>query len=259
MELVVMITLASLVGGAFSLVGGIVLLYREELARRISIYLVSFAAGTLLSVAFLDLMPEALEAVEEAGGPVEWIFSAAIIGFLFFFLIEGLLFRIHHHHNSEEGEFCKDEHVTRAPTLLIIGDTLHNFLDGVAITTAFLIDPSVGIVTSLAVAAHEIPQEIGDFSVMIHAGWDKRSVFLWNLFPALATTVGALLTLALRNSLEPILGYLLAGTAGVFIYIAASDLVPELYHVTRRDKIAKTVPLFFLGILIMSFVTRLVE
>lgn len=254
-----MITLASLIGGAFSLIGGVILLYREELARRISIYLVSFAAGTLLTVAFLDLMPEALEAIEMAGNPAEWVFSAAFIGFLLFFLIEGLLFRIHHHHNSEEGEFCKDEHVTRAPALLIIGDTLHNFLDGIAITTAFLIDPSVGIVTAIAVAAHEIPQEIGDFSVMIHAGWNKISVFLWNLFPALATTVGALLTLTLRNSIEPALGYLLAGTAGVFVYIAASDLVPELYHITRRDKIAKTVPLFFLGIIIMVLVTRLVE
>jgi len=254
-----LIVLFSLIGGAFSIIGGLLLLYREDIARKLSIYLLSFAAGTLLAVAFLDLLPEALEALLDQGAEPAGIFMAAIGGFLLFFLVEGLLFQLHHHHAAEDDDHCKDTHVSKAPTLLVVGDTLHNLVDGIAITSAFLISIPTGIGTAIAVAAHEIPQEIGDFSVMIHAGWKRKEIILWNLLPALATTVGAIITFLLRDKIEFILGYLLAGTAGIFIYIAASDLLPELYHVSRRDQLKKTIPLLFLGIIVMAIGITLAE
>lgn len=208
----------SLIGGLFSLVGGIVLIKNKKTADGLAKYATPFAAGVLLAAAFSDLLPEAMHDVEPRS-----ILLAALGGLLGFFFLERFLRFFHHHH----------EHDTKAKSsssLIIIGDTLHNALDGVAIGAAFLISPSTGIIATIAVAAHEIPQEIGDFGLLLKNGMAKKKVILFNVLSALATTVAAVLVYAIGDSDSSVIPYLLAITAGFFIYIASSDIIPEIHE-----------------------------
>ncbi|OGH43362.1 MAG: hypothetical protein A3H50_01605 [Candidatus Levybacteria bacterium RIFCSPLOWO2_02_FULL_37_10] len=211
----------TLIGSVFSLIGGVVILFKEKLALRISHLLFSFAAGTLLGTAFFDLLPEA---ASNAPKDIN-IFLWALIGFLVFFLIERFIHRFHHHHEHPAEPALK-------PTvaLITLGDSVHNFIDGVAIAASFLVNIPLGIVTSLAVAAHEIPQEIGDFSILLHKGVDRKKVLLLNLLSSAAAIVGAVLTFLMADFVTGLLPVFLSVTAGFFIYIAASDLIPEIHE-----------------------------
>ena len=218
----------TLIGSVFSLIGGIVLLFKEKLALRISHLLFSFAAGTLLGTAFFDLLPEAASNAADAASNASKninIFLWALIGFLFFFLIERFIHWFHHHHEHPAEPALK-------PTvaLITLGDSVHNFIDGVAIAASFLVNIPLGIVTSLAVAAHEIPQEIGDFSILLHKGVDRKKVLLLNLLSSAAAIVGAVLTFLMADFVTGLLPVFLSVTAGFFIYIAASDLIPEIHE-----------------------------
>lgn len=250
MGILAYIILFSLIGGIFSLIGGVVLLWKEFFAKKISIYLLSFAAGTLLAAVFFDLLPEALEIAE---GLEINVFLYVLLGFTVFFLIENLFFKVHHHISSGNNHETEHKMLDTAPNLLLIGDSVHNFLDGVAITAAFLVNIPLGVTTALVVAAHEIPQEIGDFSVMLHAAWKKRKIIVWNTLSALMTTVGALAAFGLRGFIEPAIPHLLALTSGLFIYIAATDLLPEIGHTTNKKHLAISVLVFLLGILTVWF------
>lgn len=218
------------IGSILSLVGGIVLLYQEKLALKISHFLASFAAGTLLGAAFFDLLPEAAhEAASNAAGAEESIFIWVLLGMLSFFLLERFIYWFHHHHEHEDPNKQK-------PTvpLIILGDSVHNFIDGVAIAATFLVSVPLGITTALAVAAHEIPQEIGDFGILLHRRLPKKKILIANILSALTAVVGALLTYWGGAMLTEILPVLLAITAGFFIYIAASDLIPEIHEENRK-------------------------
>ncbi len=208
----------SLVGGVFSLVGGILLLQNKKTANGLAKYATPFAAGVLLAAAFTDLLPEAMH----EGEPRD-VLVATLCGLLGFFFLERYLRFFHHHH--EHGKNNR----TSSP-LIIIGDTLHNALDGIAIGAAFLVSPGTGIVAAVAVAAHEIPQEIGDFGLLLKNGMDKSKVIWVNVLSALATTVTAVITYAIGDSDSSFIPYLLAITAGFFIYIAASDIIPEIHE-----------------------------
>jgi zinc and cadmium transporter len=246
------IVLFSMIGGVFSLVGGMILLWKEALARKLSIYLISFAGGALLGAAFLELIPESLEIGETLAIESSTVIIFTLLGFLIAFLIEGLLLQIHHHvNNHHTGHEHDHGTLDTRPWLLLIGDSIHNFVDGFAITASFLASIPLGIATSLVVAAHEIPQEIGDFSIMIHAGWKKWRVVFWNIASALLTTVGALAAYAARDFLTPYIPHLLAGTAGLFIFIAASDILPEFGHANHFEKRWRITPIFFTGILLI--------
>ncbi len=250
MSLLAKILIASFLSGVLSLFAGILLLGRPGWVRKFSIHFISFAVGALLAAAFLDLFPEALEFAENTGLETNRIFVAALSGILAFFLLEKLIFKYHPHHHGEEGqEKIEAEHHHATPTLLLIGDTIHNFIDGVVIAVTFLAEPALGILTAVAVAAHEIPQEIGDFSVMLHHNWSRRKVLWSNVVSAIASLVGATLAYLLRDTFEPYLPQLLAFTAGVFIYIASSDLIPDLSHESGKDKLSHIAILVFLGIL----------
>lgn len=259
MNLLLLVIVYSLVGGILSTLGGVILLWRERLMERMSVYLMSFAAGTLLGAAFLDLLPEALEAGEKAGLEARSIAFYALLGFITFFVIEGILFHLHHHGHAGHEQIEAVTPRRSAPWLIVFGDSVHNFIDGIAITAAFLANVPLGITTAFAVAAHEVPQEISDFSIMLRGGWEKKKVLLGNLIPALMTTVGALVALSLRAVIEPALGVLLALATGFFIYISASDLVPELQHLTRRETMTRTFPPFFVGMIVVYILARLVE
>lgn len=236
MGILAYILLFTFLGSVVSLVGGILLLAREKFALKISHFLASFAAGTLLGTVFFDLLPEAAEA---EGGGVN-IFFWALAGILIFFLLERF---IHHHDHHDHGTNHDDKRSVVA--LIVIGDSLHNFIDGVAMAATFLVSIPLGVVTSLAVAAHEIPQEIADFGLMLNKGVNRKRVLLLNLFSAMIALVGAVLTYLAKDSIQGLLPVILSLTSGFFIYIAVANLIPEI-HLQEREKIAfwETVMLF---------------
>ncbi len=257
--LLVSIIISSLIGGVFSLIGGFFLLWKSEFTKRIIIHLITFAAGTLLGVAFLDLLPEAFEAYpNEPAQLLPWVLG----GIVAFYLIEAILIRLHSH---DETEMVVSHHTedhshrpARAslPLFITLGDGIHNFVDGIAITAAFLVSIPTGIVTTLAIAAHEIPQEISDFSVLIHGGLSRRRVAWLNVGAALMTTLGATLAYLFRDTLTPYLPYVLALTAGIFIYIASSDLIPEIQaHHHRKDKPAHTMIILVVAVVLVGYIT----
>lgn len=230
----------SLIGGVFSLIGGVLLLSRKSSTEALAKYATPFAAGALLAAAFFDLLPEALHQI-----PIESAMKFVLGGVVLFFLVEHFLHWFHHHHDDHQNE------TTPAP-LVIVGDTVHNLLDGIAIGAAFLIDVPTGIVTAIAVSAHEIPQEIGDFGLLLRFGYSRRKTLIINVVTALASTFGAVMTFWLGSRFDLPIGILLAITAGMFIYIASSDLIP-LVHEQSKKKTAghMAVGLFLLGILIV--------
>lgn len=238
----------SLVGGIVSLIGGILLLRKKSLAEVLAKYATPFAAGVLLATAFGDLLPESLEKTEENKA----VMLAALGGILGFFMLERFLRWFHHHHEHEGKEKASS-------SLIIIGDTLHNALDGIAIGAAFLIDTPTGIITTAAVATHEIPQEIGDFSLLLKNGMKKSTVLLANLMSALATTATAMIVFQIGDSKDFPLPALLAITAGFFIYIATSDIIPEIHEKLKDNSVDFRPWLLLLGvgiILVISPITH---
>lgn len=226
MDVLAYILFFTFLGSIVSLIGGALLLVKAKFALKISHFLSAFAAGALLGTAFFDLLPEATEAAK--GSQIN-IFLWTLIGILVFFFIERF---IHHHAQSHDPK----EKKTVIP-LIVIGDSVHNFIDGVAIAGTFLISVPLGIITSLAVAAHEIPQEIGDFGLMLNRGVARKKVLLINFCSALAAMAGAILTYLAKDSIEGLLPVVLGLTSGFFIYIALANLIPEI-HSREDQKIA---------------------
>lgn len=213
----------SLAGGIVSLAGGVLLLSKKGMAKKLAYYATPFAAGALLAAVFLDLLPDGLEASSS-----KTVLTATLIGMLVFFFAERFL-RWFHHHHEDEGDAA-------SRPLIIVGDLIHNAMDGVAIAAAFLLDPATGVVTTIAVAAHEIPQEIGDFGLLLARGMSRRKVLLVNILSALATTVTAVITYALGSGDKLPVGFLLGLSAGFLLYIAASDVIPSIHEHTSQNK-----------------------
>lgn len=238
-----LLLLFALAGSVVSLLGGLFLLYSKRGAQRLQRFAVPFAAGALLAASFFDLLPDALG----HGGTDVLIW--ALVGFLTFFVMERFLRWFHHHHEHEGG------HDQANRSLIIIGDTLHNFIDGLAIGAAFLVSPATGIITTLAIAAHEIPQEIGDFGYLLSKGMAKKRVLLVNVFSALATVVGAVLVFGAGQAIQLPTEVLLALTAGFFIYIAASDIIPTIHQkANTREANIETVTLLA-AVVLVGFTT----
>lgn len=167
-------------------------------------------------------------------------------------------FHHHHFHGQDENSHIpfKDKPTAQ---LIIIGDSIHNFIDGVVIAATFMVDIPLGIVTTLAVAAHEIPQEVGDFGIMLKRGLAKKKVILFNLFSACTSILGALLTYFAGETIESYLPIFLSMTAGFFIYIAASDLIPEIHEENRRNFAIYETLLLLSGVMLIYFSIRLFE
>jgi len=200
------------------MIGGVALLAKESVARKISIYLVSLAAGALLGAAFLELLPEA---IEMAGDNIKSVLLLAVVGIGVLLFFEKAL-RWYHCHDQEVCDYHSFS------TTVLVGDAVHNFLDGVAIALSFSISVPAGIATGLAVFLHEIPQEMGDFGVLLHSGYTKSKVLFYNFLTALTALMGAVIGYALLPVIGGAIPYLLAFAAGTFIYISTSDLIPEL-------------------------------
>lgn len=218
----------SLVGGLFSLIGGVIFLSSKKIALSLIKYAVPFAGGSLLGAVFLDLLKEAVHE-----GVIESALMFTLAGIMGFFVLEKLITWVHHHHNDKEND---SHHKDAKIPLIVIGDTMHNFVDGIAIGAAFLISPVSGIVTALVVAAHEIPQEVGDFSLLLSKGMSRKKVLLVNVFSALASTLGAVLFYLIGDALNVSLGPVLGLTSGIFVYIALSDVIPEIHRQEAKTK-----------------------
>ena len=210
------LTLAGSLGGA--LVASALLFFNDRLRVQLVPWLVSYAVGTLLGVALLVLLPEALEHLSAKA-----VLGSLLAGIMLFFLLEKLvLWRHCHTHDCEA-------HGMAAP-MVIIGDAFHNFLDGVIIGTAVRTSIPLGVSTALAVATHEIPQEIGDMAILLHAGYSRRKALVLNLVSGVSAVLGALVAVLALEWVPQITQYVLSVAAAGFLYIAMADLIPDLHR-----------------------------
>ena len=260
MPLLVWIILFSIVGGLLSaMAAAVFLLFPDRHRERILPHFVSFAIGALLGAAFLALIPHAIQQ-----GAIEFhqLGLTLLVGLLGFFLMEKLVLWRHCHEHSCEAHsppVTGHSHHHIAPTdlqrqnaagtLILIGDGIHNLVDGVLIAAAFLTDIHLGIITSLAVAAHEIPQEVGDFAVLLHSGFSKSKAFLYNIISSLSTVVGALVAYWSFQDALHVIPYVLAIAASSFIYIAVADLIPGLHKRIEFRETVRQIVLISLGVI----------
>ena len=231
------IVLLSLLGGAIALLGGLIFLFVKKWSDTLTKYSVPFAAGVLVTVALIGLLPEVVHQVGEKG------FFVVLITFFGAYLFEQFACDLHHHDHNHDG----DPSCTTSIPLIIMGDTLHNFIDGVAIAAAYLLNPGLGLVTALSTLLHEIPHEIGDFGILLKAGWKKRKILTVNLISSLFTVAGALMVYFMNFS-GAMIGNLLAVAAGMFLYLGASDFLP---HANEGASKSKSVLVLILGALVM--------
>jgi|APSaa5957512535_1039671.scaffolds.fasta_scaffold00607_16 zinc and cadmium transporter len=216
---IIWIIIFSLLGSIVSAGGAALLLYFSEgLRRLLTPNLISYATGTLLGAAFLGMLPHAFDHAQVAP-----ILASVLAGIMFFFLLEKMVIWRHCH-----VEGCEVH--GSAGTLIIFGDAFHNFFDGVVIAAAFLTSIPLGVATGLAVIAHEIPQEIGDFAILLDSGYSKQKALLYNLLASITTLPGAVIAYFFLRETQTIVPYILAISAASFIYIAIADLIPKLHQ-----------------------------
>lgn len=210
--------------------------------------LTSFASGVLLATSLLHLAPEAVETLEARS-----VFIVIFLSVITFFVLERLVLWHHHH---EEDDCCSPH---PSAWFITFGDSLHNFLDGVLIAGTFLVDPALGLITAFAVSAHEIPQEIADFSIMVAGGIKRKQALLLNLVSAMSAVLGALVAYFFAFSMEWITPYIIAFSAGMFLYISLSDLIPQLHSHKLIDNKQKwnQMALFFIAVSIIAGVSMM--
>lgn len=239
------ILIAVALGSVVSLAGGFGLLgLSPKTIRRAEHLFVAVAAGALLGAALIDLLPEAIELGPDVA-PL-----GLLIGLGSFFLLERAL-NWFHHHRHEPGEG-----IDRTATLVIISDTLHNFVDGAAIAIAFIASPELGILTAVAVGLHEIPQEVGDFALLLSRGFSRGKVLMINIFSALVAFAGAGTAYLLADTVAGLLPWLLAGTAGMFLYISLSNLIPDLHRKHERGLVWLETMVLIGAVLLVGVVTE---
>ncbi|MEM4271760.1 MAG: ZIP family metal transporter [Candidatus Pacearchaeota archaeon] len=222
-------------------IGIITFALREKLLEKLLLVLVALSAGALMGGAFLHLIPEAIERFTIAS-----VFIYLLIGFSLFFLIEKVL----HWRHCHKGK-CK---IHSFAHMNLIGESVHNFIDGLIIAASFVINLPLGIASTIAVAMHEIPQEIGDFGVLVYGGYKKGKALMLNFFVALSVVLGGIFGYFFLEQVNALTGFLIPFAAGGFIYIAASDLIPELRRETEIDKSLTTFGVFIIGLAIMLVV-----
>jgi zinc and cadmium transporter len=221
-------------------VGALFLLLRRKLFDKILLTLVAFSAGALIGSAFLHLIPESLERFDST------ISLYVLIGFIFFFFVESIL-HWRHCHNLK----CTIHKVRTFAYMNLIGEAIHNFIDGLIIATSFVVDIKLGIITSFAIALHEIPQEISDIGVLVYGGFNKIKALILNFSVALTVVLGGIFGYYLVELVSEFIIFLLPFAAGGFIYIAASDLIPEIRKEVGIKKSLITFGIFLIGILVM--------
>jgi len=269
--------LVILVIGSLSLIGVFMISIREKTLDKILFILVAFATGTILASALFDLIPESIHHLEElnsggAGIAENLVFVFIIFGFVIFFVIERFIYWFHGHaHEKEnklvcytglgEGEdysLSRDSGVKSFALLNLIGDGLHNYLDGIIIMVAFLSGTRNGIIITLAVLFHEFPQEIGDFGILLYGGFSKKKALLFNFISGMIALLGGLTAFFLSNTIDMFNLFFLAFSGGGFLYIASTELMPELIKEKDLKKSIVQALIFICGIiLVISIVIAL--
>ena len=264
MSLWALIIIFTAVGGVLSVMAAAVFLLLPDHRRNAVLpHGISFAIGALLAVAFWDLIPEAFSIVKPE--QFQALSGTILAGILGFFVLEKLLVWRHCHSGSCEAHGDEDDHghghnaTKSAGALIILGDSIHNFVDGVLIAAAFLTDVQLGIVTSLAVAAHEIPQEVGDFAILLHSGYSKTKALFYNVLASLTTVLGGMLAYFGLEDLHDSLPYFLALAASGFIYIAVADLIPSLHKKTDMKTSLQQITLIAMGVLVICLLNGVVK
>ena len=255
MSILVWIFIASFFGGTLSML--CVALFALNVRAHWVGALVSYAIGALLGAVFLDILPEAIKLSPNT----TTVSGTVLFGILLFFTLEKLLIWRHCHHDHCEAHKphadAAHDH-GRSGTMVIVGDTFHNFIDGIIIAAAFLTDIHLGVVTSLAIIAHEIPQEVGDFAILLHSGYGKLRAFQMNLVSSFATVVGGVLGYLTLQTMQSWTPSLLALAASSLIYVAVADLIPGLHKRTRLRDTLQQVVLIVLGVGTVALMNALI-
>jgi zinc and cadmium transporter len=234
MPVLAWIIVASVAGGVLSVVAAAALALNAR-AAHVSV-LISYAVGALLGAAFLEILPHAFAIARS----FEQVTGTILAGILLFFVLEKLVLWRHCHEEqceAHEAQSAQHDH-GRSGMMIMIGDTFHNFVDGILIATAFLADVQLGLVTAIAIITHEVPQEVGDFLVLLHSGYSKRYAFALNVLSSLAMMVGGVFAYFALQTMQQSIPPLLALAAASMIYVAVADLIPGLH---RRPEIHHTV------------------
>lgn len=234
-------TIGSLVAvSALSFIGALSLAFGQDRLKRALLYLVSFSAGALLGDVFLHILPE-ISRVHFGAKEGAYVLG----GILLFFIFEKYM---HWHHSHMEHR----EEIHAVVYLSIVGDALHNFMDGLIIAGSFLVSPALGLATTLAVIFHEIPHELGNFAILVHGGWSPKKALLYNFLSSFAAIFGGIIVLLLAKNLASAPTLLLALGASSFIYVSLSDLIPEIHKELDRLKSVFLLMAFVLGIAVMG-------
>jgi len=244
MSILFCILVSTFLVSLIAFIGILVLFLKEELLNKILLILVAFSAGALIGGAFLHLIPEAIEKVGIDEAALSNLFLYLIFGFCTFFILENFI-RWHHHHAVSHPEIMPFSY------LILVSDGIHNFIDGLIIAASFVVSFPIGIATTLAVVLHEIPQEIGDFGVLIYGGFKKVKALFLNFLSAIFAIFGGFLGFLLSEKIGESIIFLLPFAAGTFIYIASSDLLPEIKHKESLKKSLVHFFVFLLGIILM--------
>ncbi|EKD80744.1 MAG: zinc/iron permease [uncultured bacterium] len=236
------VILATIIISSGSLVGVITIAFNQRFLSKILLSLVSLSAGTMLAAAFFHLLPESIKILG-----VVLPFQLTLFSFIGFFLLERFLHWRHCHHKDHLAKHTMG-------TMNLLADAIHNFLDGVLIAASFASGSGLGLVATLAIALHEIPQEIGDFGVLLHSGYTRRKALIANLLVSLTAVMGGILGYYASRFMTSFAHFLVPIAAGGFIYISASDLIPELSHITSTKKTLAMIATFLFGVGIMMLV-----
>jgi zinc and cadmium transporter len=223
----------------------LILFLTEKALNKMLLVLVAFSAGALIGGAFLHLVPEAILEIGGDEMSLFLIFSYLLVGFCMFFILEQLI-RWHHHHATSHPNIMPFSY------LILISDGIHNFIDGLVMAASFMVSFPAGITTALAIAIHEIPQEIGDFGVLVYGGFQKRNALILNYITAIAVVVGGITGYLLYGWIGTSIIYLLPFAAGNFIYIASTDLIPEIRYKQSSLQSTGRFCAFLLGIGLMA-------
>jgi len=239
---------STLLVSLLSLGGIFALSLKERTLHSILLVLVAFSAGSILGAAYLDLLPEAVELVEEAS-----VFIYITLGFVLFFFVERFVYWYHGHgHEADISDQMAEKAATKGLAYLnLVGDGIHNFIDGIVIAASYLVGFPVGLATTIAVIFHELPQELGDYGILVYAGFRRNRALLLNFAVALAVVLGGAFAVFSIETVEAMTGLLIAFSAGGFIYLAASELVPELHKERDFKRSVAQFAFFVLGIFLM--------
>ena len=244
--ILIYILTATLAGGVLSVLAAALLTYGvlTHMVQR----LVSFSAGALLGAAFLDLLPEAFQ----SGNSAQTLFATLLAGLLAFFMLEKFALWRHSHHHEHDGhdhEHGFDAHEAgKSGMLILLGDSLHNFADGILLAAAFVADPRLGMITTLSIIAHEVPQEAGDFIILLNAGYSKARALAYNVLSSLASVVGGLVGYFALDHARAAVPYVVVLAASSFIYIAVADLIPWMQRRTDTKSSMWQIAMVSLGV-----------